>query len=424
MNKILATFLIPLFLCSCSLGPASSSSKSPSSSKATGPGYLKVKRRRSSDIINYDYLFVGEYGYEFTADGKTDDGKDASYTYAAKWESSNPESFVVDNRGIVKALKDGEGKLKATYGSYTDEIDIKVITLAETYEVKEVKEEYLTEDIYDIPIEVSPSNAFVNYYYSIPESVEILPNHKFKPLMPGSIDITALVYVNEYGSSRKMKFTINVIDRHAPYFTVNEEKVTSASIDIPVNKYKDIDYSQLGIKAYDGADGNEISPILIEGSYKLNEVGVYPIVLEAENQGIKSTLDLTINVIPREVIQTEVTDLISIECTSYEVNVINESTVRVTMSTTLPDDYEDYSGELIFYMSCQPQQKVSGRKIPVSKMDSKYLRHSTVKNFTHTFDIEYTETPLRVASNIRPDRYFVDFRGYGFNYVTYEPQSD
>ena len=94
------------------------------------------------------------------------------------------------------------------------------------------------------------------------------------------------------------------------------------------------------------------------------------------------------------------------------------------MSTTLPDNYKDYYGELIFYMSCQPQQKVSGRKIPVSKMDSKYLWHSTIKNFTHTFDIEYAETPLRVASNIRPDRYFVDFRGYGYNYITYEPQVD
>ena len=124
MKKIASLFFLSFLLVgsSCSFLTPRESDSSTSSSTFTGDrGYLKIKPEWR-DYYTTEYVFIGEEGHQFYAEGKNEEGKDASYTFVAKWESSDETILHIDSKGIAKGMSNGIVTVKATYKQYSDEI--------------------------------------------------------------------------------------------------------------------------------------------------------------------------------------------------------------------------------------------------------------------------------------------------------------
>lgn len=385
-------------------------------------GYLEIFRT-TSGYFDTDYLFVSENGYQFNARGKTKDGKDASYTYSATWESSDTEVVVISNTGIAKALKDGTAIISATYGDYHDEMEVTVVTYASLHALGEVEEEYRTTKAYDSPIIVSPENAFIKYTFSLENAVTVLDNRQLRIDKAGTIEVTAKVYINDLGKSKEYNFTINAIDNNTPYFKYKDEVVKLLSLDIPVNKYQTLDVSELGISAYKGDNDEEITSSITvkEGTYKLDEIGEYQVTLSATNNEVEGTLPLTLNVIERETVITKVGPInLTHSIISYGV-ASTLKYVSFTMKATIPEGHEEYMGEIGFYVQFEAKKNVSGQKVTLDKYETKYFNTTKDRVMSISFQVYPSgNIDLRQGNeNITILRTFAEFRGYGYDYIYY-----
>lgn len=388
----------------------------------TDKGYLKIERQRSSDYFTYDYLFVSDHGYLFKAVGKNAEGKDA-YFSTATWSSSNTDIFSVDSLGYVRAKSDGTATLRAEWHDYSDEIEVTVATLATIHEVTEVQDEYRTKRVYDLPYTVTPSNALVKYYFSIENSVDVLDDNKFTAKTSGEIEVTAVVYVDEYGRSKKDKFTLNVIDNEKPYFKYQNEVTESIKKDVAIHKYKSLDFVELGITAFAGDDDSDISSQIIvkEGSYDLLQVGEYPLVLSVTNKGYETTIPFTLNITEREETYTAVDfDPFEVESVSFKISS-DQFSITFTARVRLPSQYEQYRGDVGIRLVAEIRKSVSGERVIIEPYGSRYfdkISTSTIVSVDATFTAGsyYIRTG---EDNVKIGSCTASGKGFGFNYITY-----
>jgi hypothetical protein len=419
ISLLLLLFMVP----SCSFLSTSEESSSSSVAPEGDQGYLKIARRHSSRYYTTDYLFVSEEGYEFTAEGKTADGKRASYTNSAIWESSDKSVFVVNNMGQVKAISNGVATLKATYNQYHDEIEVKVATYAETHETKETETYYRTHRTYEMPYHVEPANALVEYSFSIEDSIELIDNFTFIPKKSGEISVTATVYVNEFGLPRSDTFTLNVIENEKPYFIFDEKEANELELDVAVHKYQAMDWSELGISAFAGDDDSDITSNISvkEGTYDLNAVGEYHLVLSATNKGVEATIPFTLHIIEKEPVLTRYSNLnIETEGLSWTMAGDHKS-ITFSATAVLPDGYEDYWGEIGFSVQCEVKRKVSGQKVTLSKYSSRFIDKTPEKRFrvTATCLMETGYEMREGEDNVIIDWARSSWSGIGYNYIIY-----
>ena len=388
----------------------------------TDKGYLKIERQHSSDYFTYDYLFVSDHGYLFKAVGKNAEGKDA-YFSTATWSSSNTDIFSVDSLGYVRAKSDGTATLRAEWHDYSDEIEVTVATLAAIHEVTEVQDEYRTKRVYDFPYTVTPSNALVKYYFSLENSVDVLDDNKFTAKTSGEIEVTAVVYVDEYGRSIKDKFTLNVIDNEKPYFKYQDEVTESIKKDVAIHKYKSLDFVELGITAFAGDDDSDISSQIIvkEGNYDLLQVGEYPLVLSVTNKGYETTIPFALNITEREETYTRV------EHDSFDVSEVtwviapNQLSITFTVKVQLHKKKKKYLGEVYFKLTCEIKKSVTGERVVFEQYGSKNvdkISTSQVVSVQGTYSVSsyYIRTG---EENVRIGGCRAFGNGYGFNYITY-----
>ena len=426
-RKTALLFLASLLsVASCSfLTPAKESDSSSATSKVEGDqGYLKITRM-TSGYYTTDYVFVSEEGYQFFATGKMADGRDASYTYSATWESSDKSIFVVDNMGRVKALANGSAILKATYENYHDEIEVKVATYATLHAPLETEKYYRTSRTYEMPYRIEPEDALVEYSFSIEDSIEVLNNHSFVPKKGGEITVKAKVYVNEYGLPREDEFVLNVIENEKPYFMYEDEERKELEIDVARYKYRSLNFADLGLTAYAGDDDSDItSNIRVKsGTYDLTAVGQYPLVLSVTNKGVESTLNLTLNITEREAIKTKISNRsIGYENLNWFMSS-DQKSISFTATAILPDEFEDFWGSVGFYVQCETKRKVSGQKMTLDKYTSKYFEKTSEKRIpVSTTCVTENNLEMRAGDeNVTINRVIVDWSGVGFNYITYEP---
>lgn len=388
----------------------------------TDKGYLKIERQRSSDYFTYDYLFVSDHGYLFKAVGKNAEGKDA-YFSTATWSSSNTDIFSVDSLGYVRAKSDGTATLRAEWHNYSDEIEVTVATLAAIHEVTEVQDEYRTKRVYDLPYTVTPSNALVKYYFSIENSVDVLDDNKFTAKTSGEIEVTAVVYVDEYGRSKKDKFTLNVIDNEKPYFKYQDEVTESIKKDVAIHKYKSLDFVELGITAFAGDDDSDISSQIVvkEGNYNLLQVGEYPLVLSVTNKGYETTIPFTLNITEREETYTAVDfDPFEVESVSFKISS-DQFSITFTARVRLPSQYEQYRGDVGIRLVAEIRKSVSGERVIIEPFGSRYfdkISTSTIVSIDATFTAGsyYIRTG---EDNVKIGSCTASGKGFGFNYITY-----
>lgn len=388
----------------------------------TDKGYLKIERQRSSDYFTYDYLFVSDHGYLFKAVGKNAEGKDA-YFSTATWSSSNTDIFSVDSLGYVRAKSDGTATLRAEWHDYSDEIEVTVATLATIHEVTEVQDEYRTKRVYDLPYTVTPSNALVKYYFSVENSVDVLNDNKFTAKTSGEIEVTAVVYVDEYGRSKKDKFTLNVIDNEKPYFKYQDEVTESIKKDVAIHKYKSLDFVELGITAFAGDDDSDISSQIIvkEGNYNLLEVGEYPLVLSVTNKGYETTIPFTLNITEREETYTAVDfDPFEVESVSFKISS-DQFSITFTARVRLPSQYEQYRGDVGIRLVAEIRKSVSGERVIIEPYGSRYFDKISTDMIV-SVDATFTVGSYYIRTgedNVKIGSCTAFGKGFGFNYITY-----
>ena len=427
MRRI-SSFLLLSFLLlvpSCSFLTTSQNGSADTSVNKGDQGYLKITRM-TTGYYTTDYVFVSEEGYQFFATGKMADGRDASYTSSATWESSDETIFVVDNMGRVKALSNGTATLKATYENYHDEMEIKVATYVTLHAPTEAEKYYRTNRTYEMPYRFEPENALVEYSFSIADSIEVLNNHSFIPKKGGEITVKAKVYVNQYGLPREDEFVLNVIENEKPYFIYEEEEKEELEIDVARYKYQTLNFAVLGLAAYAGDDDSDItSNIAVKsGTYDLSTVGEYPLVLSVTNKGVEATLDLTLNVTEREAVKTKISHR-SIEYENLRW-FMSADLKSITFSATaiLPDEFEDCWGSIGFDVRCETKRRVSGQIMIMDKYTSKYFEKTSEKRIPVSTTCE-TENNLEMREgdeNVIIDKAFAEWSGIGYNYITYEPK--
>ena len=428
MKKIASLFFLSFLLVgsSCSfLTPRESDSSASSSTFNGDRGYLKIKPEWR-DYYTTEYVFIGEEGRQFYAEGKTEEGKDAFYTFVAKWESSDETILYIDSRGIAKGMSNGVVTVKATYKQYSDEITVRVATCAEEHEVLETKPYYRTKNTYEMPYHVSPSDALVEYTFSVEGAIEVLEGGSFIPKKSGSVEVTARVYIDERGKPRQDKFTLNIVENEKPYFIYEEEEKKELEIDVARYKYQSLNWADLGLAAYAGDDDSDItSNIQVKsGSYDLSTVGEYPLVLSVTNKGVEATLNLKLNITEREAIITKISHR-SIEYENLRWFMSSDlHTITFSATAVLPDEFEDYWGSVGFYVQCETKRKVSGQKMILDKYSTKYFEKTYVRYVAVSTTCE-TENNLEMREgdeNVIIDRVFAEWDGVGYNYITYSPQ--
>lgn len=430
-NNILFLVLASLLFSSCG-GFKPSSDPSPKDDPdvpVTGQGYLKISQQ-TTDLLTTDYIFVSNRSYQFWAKGKTDDGKNADYTNSATWSSSDRSIFIVDSMGRVSALSNGTATLKAVYGDYSDEIEVKVTTPATSAILVEedILDEYRTTKTYDLPVYIKPQNAFVACTCSIEGGCEFLENNQFIPKKDGEMEITVRTFINDAGKSKFLKFTINPVNNDAPYFKYKDEVKESVAIDVAINKYQELSITELGIKAYAGNDDSDISSniTLKSGSYDLKTLGKYDLVYTVSNLGVFSDLNVELNIVEREEVMTKI-DVIKLPIDSLRIYVstINYLDVTLSMSSHLPSDYEKYFGDVSFYAEFEIKHKVNGNIRELFKKSMiKYIDKTSSLGLSQS---ETFRSPELLRGGDSEENYvvlrqFIEFHGYGFNYITYPPQ--
>ena len=430
MKKIGTLFFLSFLLMgsSCDFLVSKEEGSSSSSSVITGDrGYLKIKPEWR-DYFTTDYVFIGEEGHQFLAEGKNEEGKDAFYTFVATWESSDESILHIDNRGCAKGVSNGVVTLKATYKQYSDEITVRVATCAEEHEVLEIESYYRTKNTYEMPYRVSPSDALVEYTFSEEDTIEVLDNGSFIPKKSGSVEVTARVYIDERGRPRQDKFTLNIIENEKPYFVYEEEEKEELKLDIAARKYQSLDWNALGISAFAGDDDSDItSSIQIKsGSYDLSRVGEYPLLLSVVNKGVEATLPFTLNIIEKERVVTKFTgERIEFDQDSLNIRIASDlKSITFSVTAILPSDYEEMMGSVGLNVICVVKQKVSGERITLTKYESTYFAQTTKKRIAASVTcVTENNTEMRAGNeNVVNYSISASLNGYGFNYITYPLQ--
>ncbi len=425
MKKVASLFFLSFLLIgsSCSFLAPRESDSSTSSSTFTGDrGYLKIKPEWR-DYYTTEYVFIGEEGHQFYAEGKNEEGKDASYTFVAKWESSDETILHIDSKGIAKGISNGVVTVKATYKQYSDEITVKVATCAEEHEVLETEPYYRTKNTYEMPYRVSPSDALVEYTFSVEDAIEVLEGGSFIPKKSGSVEVTAKVYIDERGKPRQDKFTLNIVENEKPYFLYKEEEKEELKLDIAARKFQSLDWNALGISAFAGDDDSDLtSNIRVKsGQYDLSVVGEYPLVISVTNKGVEATMSLTLNIIEKEPVITKLTSE-RIEYENLEIRIASDlKSITFSVTAILPNDYEEIMGYVALDVICVVKQKVSGQRMTLEKYETKYFDQTTSKRISASATC-FTENNVEMrAGNENVVNYSVlaYLSGYGFNYITY-----
>ena len=425
MKKIASLFFLSFLLVgsSCSFLTPRESDSSTSSSTFTGDrGYLKIKPEWR-DYYTTEYVFIGEEGHQFYAEGKTEEGKDASYTFVAKWESSDETILHIDSKGIAKGVSNGVVTVKATYKQYSDEMTVKVATCAEEHEVLEAKPYYRTKNTYEMPYRVSPSDALVEYTFSVEDAIEVLEGGSFIPKKSGSVEVTARVYIDERGKPRQDKFTLNIVDNEKPYFLYKEEEKEELKLDIAARKFQSLDWNALGISAFAGDDDSDLtSNIRVKsGQYDLSVVGEYPLVISVTNKGVEATMSLTLNIIEKEPVITKLTSE-RIEYENLEIRIASDlKSITFSVTAILPNDYEEIMGYVALDVICIVKQNVSGQRMTLEKYETKYFDQTTSKRISASATcVTENNTEMRAGNeNVVNYSVLAYLSGYGFNYITY-----
>ena len=425
MKKITSLFFLSFLLVgsSCSFLTPRESDSSTSSSTFTGDrGYLKIKPEWR-DYYTTEYVFIGEEGHQFYAEGKNEEGKDASYTFVAKWESSDETILHIDSKGIAKGISNGIVTVKATYKQYSDEITVRVATCAEEHEVLETEPYYRTKNTYEMPYRVSPSDALVEYTFSVEDAIEVLEGGSFIPKKSGSVEVTARVYIDERGKPRQDKFTLNIIENEKPYFLYKEEEKEELKLDIAARKFQSLDWNALGISAFAGDDDSDLtSNIRVKsGQYDLSVVGEYPLVISVTNKGVEATMSLTLNIIEKEPVITKLTSE-RIEYENLEIRIANDlKSITFSVTAILPNDYEEIMGYVALDVICIVKQNVSGQRMTLTKYETKYFDQTTSKRISASATcVTENNTEMRAGNeNVVNYSVLAYLSGYGYNYITY-----
>ena len=279
-----------------------------------------------------------------------------------RWSVGDTSIATVDSAGDVTPKKGGETTLTVTHNQYSDTITIKTAIFAPSFSYDSSIKNYFVGKTYDMPVITNKDNATV-YYTIDDESVISISGNKFSCLYTGTVNVNAKAFTSIWGDMEELDFVIEVKDKNAPYFKFNDTVSTSGTGTVTKNKYSEIPYASLGIKAYSNQDVELTSMITVKsGSYDLTRAGKYNVILTVQDPtyAMSSDFALTLTVIEYETRKTlSPYDALVIDSSSYEL--VDEPysyairTIRFNLRVSLNSKYDASDAKVIcfFYFSIE-----------------------------------------------------------------------
>ena len=343
------------------------------------------------------------------------------------WNVGDTAIASVDSSGSVTAKKGGETTLTASSGNYSSTINIKVAVFATQFEYDSTIRTYEIGKSYDMPLTLNKASVTVFYKLSDDDIISITDN-KFIANKSGKVEVHASAFVSTWGDMKDIDFTIEVKDKFAPYFKYANRVSTSGSGTVSKNKYSDIPYAALGVKAYSYNDEDITSQITVQkGEYDLSNEGVYDLILSVtDNDCMTSSIfALKLTVTEYEIKKTlSPIDALVLDSATYELVgepyslAVKSIVFKLKVSLNEKYDYSDAKVTAAFYFSIQ-----NWGKYRTYDYTGEALKSS--KTFTvdgeRSLEFEVTFSP---GVSLDPDTFTYGganplFSGYVYNVISY-----
>ncbi len=262
---------------------------------------LEIYRLESYGMVDFEWVFTNGGISEYALRGVDKDGNTFdNIRSGVDWRVEDSSIAGVDSSGTVNGKKDGVTKLIAKYQKKTAEFELKVRTIAKTFELKEQENEYRTGVLYSMPLNLSPENATVDYTFSNEDTIALQTNYpnKFTVKNPGSVHVTAHAYTTWRGEQDTLEFDIATVNRDAPTFYLKGTPSTSSTFTCAKNKYSSIPFSAMNLVAKSSSNAELTIYSSTETPYNLSVVGIYNVTLYATDtvKNLTSYYYLTLNV--------------------------------------------------------------------------------------------------------------------------------
>ena len=340
MKKVLKTIIISalsICLASCFDVPKSNSNSGNSQSDSSSLASLEIYRLESYGMVDFEWVFTNGGISEYALRGVDKDGNAFDKVRGgADWRMEDSSIAGVDSSGTVNGKKDGVTKLIAKYLGVTVSYEIKVRTIAKTFELKDPENEYRTGVLYSMPLNLSPENATVDYTFSRDDIVTLQENYpnKFTVKNPGTVHVTAHAYTTWKGEQGTLEFDIDTMSKDAPTFYLKGSPSTASTFVCAKNKYSSLPFDAMKLTAK--TNNNESLRIYVsnDSNYSLSAVGIYDVTLYAtdEKKNLTSYYHLTLNVEEYEE-KAELSPIDAVEYSNYSMTTESDSPYSLAINS-------------------------------------------------------------------------------------------
>ncbi len=430
---ILSFLFSALLLPSCSFSKNSSSQKEESSTANTSSyvdqGSIEIVRRKNALIQDYEYCFTNGGFSRFDVVKKNENGEVNSIpSFACKWSVEDEEYMSVDSVGSVTPKKNGTSKLFAKFGDYSAEKEIKIATIAKTFQMKEVGRDYRKGNRYSFPLLIEPSTASLFFSFSSDKVIELTDrSNEFFVKSEGSVNVHVEAYTEYTGAKTAFDFTIETISPSSPTFEVNGQTCTSYEATFAKNKYQSIPYDELGIKAYSSQRIDITDKIRIDsGSIDFGQEGDYSLVLAVtdETKNLTSYFSLFVNIIPYETKKVKNPGDGIIE-SNFQYELVKEPgsfaihDILFSIDVALNPKYDDSTAEITFHINFTLRYWGNSNRSPleVSQIAKKSFTIGGEK--TIHFDYAYHSNSFLDPNTFVLGSCFTSANGYFYTYTSY-----
>ena len=375
----------------------------------------------------FKVTFTNQKGYK----------SDVSKYPELRWSSSDIN--VIDPTTEHWFVGNGKATLTATYYSYTVsasasvnmEVYTPVVEEKENYKLSE----YRVGESYDLPTSFLPLSSSIFYEVDKEGILEFdEENQKIICVAPGKVKLTTSFYLDKHLNEDKKSYVydIDVVDKNAPRFIINQEEAFLGTLSAPKNKYSSLSFKNLGLASFD-KDNNDITETIevIEGEYNLSEIGEYKLTLKAtDTDGLYSYFYLTLKILEKEVVKTEINE--TFDSLNNEILDISISHTITNMSTLIWISKVDYSANI------QRTTKYDDLDVTI-QITVNFKAQDEALDYEYYNTFGYIEGHMSIGSNSitltgsfpNPNRrhlkastyeetgYSIKVFGYGYNYIYY-----
>ncbi|MGN1296000.1 MAG: hypothetical protein ACI4U5_06285 [Bacilli bacterium] len=381
---ILTSFLMILSSCGIFRSSSKESSSSSSVSILRDDIYsFEIVRLYEDQGTRDDIVFTNGGFSKFSVEARDVNNELINISiYSVEWKSSNTDIFTVDSFGGIKGKNNGVATLKAYYCGYEASKEITIETIAYTFTKKENELEYRKGSMYYFPLEIEPSTASLFVEISDPNIITLTDmNNIFSVVGIGTCEVTITAYTSYLGEQQSYTYQIDTIDGRAPTFYFKNQKKNKGDVSFAKNKYKNLAYSDWGIKAI-SYDGGDITSLIeyYSGDFDLSQEGHYVIMLIVTdyNRNASTFFELTLDVSEYELVSVH-SPIKFVNSTNFHYELVKASPYTYLIDKLIfyvdieiISDYEYVVGTICWYIQFYIEIYSNGQALPYDEEPYEY----------------------------------------------------